>query len=511
MQTSPAAGTTPPAPLPPAGGGRRDEAHRTLRNAGVVMASRSLHLVAATLFAVFVPRLLGPPAFGRYAVLTSVSEWFAQLSGMGALSIVTRVVPQLMAGGQRAETDKLFTNLFVLRVGTAAVSAGAYAIIVLVWLDEPDLVSALLVAAGLPARILGNLCFGLFLGRNETVRWSLGDLLQRWLLLVFVLAGAAAGGLRGACTGYFLAGVVSLLVGMAGAREALRWPLLDLSARYLRPYLRIGMSFAVGQVLHVIALRSGAVIVRLATGSYVQVGYFGAALAIYQTGGHAMWQVALSFAPFFVGRFHAGERRAVAGWLERLLALLVIGAVVVNLAVLFVGADLVSWLLGEAYAPVAASLGPLAAGLVPFAFAAVGRLVALIVDRPGVAAIASALELAVVWIAGLALSASFGSPGAAAGMLIGICGWAAALFWPLRRELTVPVGRAAKALALGGALVPLALLRGAPAANVLLLLVSAALYLVLAVRFGIVSPRDIETLRQLTRRRAATVVTLDDD
>ena len=492
---------TPASPRP--NEGRRDEAHRTLRNAGMVMATRVLHVVAGTVFAVLVPRLLGPSSFGRYAVLTSVSEWFAQLSGMGVLSVVTRVVPELASRGARGEIDKLFTNLFVLRIGTAMVAAAAYSFIVLAWLGEPDAVAAVLIAAGLPARILGSLCFGLFLGRNETVKWSLGDLLQRWLVLGFVVGGAVVGGLRGACAGYFLAGAVTFLVGVFAARHALQWPLVELTSKYLRPYLRIGLTFAVAQVLHMIALRSGAVIVRVATGSYLQVGYFGAAVAMYQTGGQTMWQLALSFAPFFVGRFHAGERRAVAGWLERLLALLVLGAVVANLAVLFLAADLVPRLLGEAYAPVVASLTPLAAALVPFAFAAIGRLAALIVDRPRVAAVASAVELATAWTAGMALAAWLGAPGAAAGLLLGVCVWAAAMLWPLRTELPVSMRPALKALALGAAFVPAALLRGSLAVNALLFLASAIVYVLLAIRLRIVSPRDIETLRSLARRRAA--------
>ena len=510
--SSVAASTPPDAPRSPGPGG--SDAHRTLRNAGLVMASRVLHVAAATLFAILVPRVMGPPVFGRYALLTSVSQWFAQLSGTGIVSLITRMIPEFMASGDRAATEKLFTNLFVVRIGTAMAAAAMYSLIVLVWLDEPDVVAAALIAAALPARILGNLCFGLFLGLNQTVRWTAGELLQRWLMLALVLGGAVVGGLRGACAGFFLASLVVFLVGVASARHSLRWSCLDLSAKYLRPYLRLGTAFAAAQVLHTLSLRSGAVIVRLATGSYAQVGYVGAALAIYQTGGQAMWQLALSFTPFFVGRFHAGERHAVAGWLERMLALLVAGAVLVNFAVLFVGADVLPTLLGAAFAPVVASLAPMAVALVPFSFAAVGRIVALIVDRPRTAAVAAAIELVVAWTAGSALASWLGAPGAAAGMLVAVCAWAFAMSWPLRQELRYSIAPAMKAVALGAAFIPGALLRGSLPVNALLLAVSSGAYIALAVRLRIVSPRDVETLRQLMRRRSAATdraVALRDD
>ena len=42
---------------------------------------------------------MGPDLFGRYALLTSVSMWFAMLSGLGAVSLMTRTVPQFTAAG----------------------------------------------------------------------------------------------------------------------------------------------------------------------------------------------------------------------------------------------------------------------------------------------------------------------------------------------------------------------------------------------------------------------------
>ena len=503
MPTSPADTTQASPAASEARRTRREDEQRTLRNAGVVVASRVLHVAAATLFAIAVPRLLGPVRFGRYALLTSVSEWFGQLSGLGVFSLVTRVVPQLIASGRSVDTDRLFTNLFAWRLVTAMAVAAVYSIIVLAWLDEPDALAAALIAAALPGRILANVCFGLFLGRNQAVRWTAGDLLQRWLLLVLVVLGAVVGGLRGACAGYFLASLVVLLVGVVGTRRSLRWELLDPTMRYLRPYLRIGLSYAAAHATHMIALRSGTVVVRLATGSYLQVGYFGAAMAMYQMGGSTMWQLALSLTPFFVARFHAGDRAAVAGWLERLLVLFVLGAVLVNLAVLFVGADLLPRLLGADYAPIVATVTPLAAALVPFACAAIGRMAALIVDRPRVAAAAGAAELAAAWIAGVVLAARQGAPGAALGVLVATCVWAAIMLWPLRAVLPVSMKPALKALALGAAFTPVALLRGGPAVNAALLLASAGAYLALAVRLHIVSPRDLETLRHLARRRAS--------
>ena len=96
----------------------RGATHRTqCRLAG---RQRGLHLAAATLFALVVPRLMGPEVFGRYSLLTSVSMWFAMLSGLGAVSLMTRVVPQFTAAGDIAGLRTLVTSLLVLRAGTGA-------------------------------------------------------------------------------------------------------------------------------------------------------------------------------------------------------------------------------------------------------------------------------------------------------------------------------------------------------------------------------------------------------
>ena len=78
------------------------DAHRTVRNAGWLVGQRVVHVAAATLFAVAVPRLMGPDVFGQYSLLTSVSMWFAMLSGLGAVSLMSRIVPALTAAGDTA-------------------------------------------------------------------------------------------------------------------------------------------------------------------------------------------------------------------------------------------------------------------------------------------------------------------------------------------------------------------------------------------------------------------------
>lgn len=122
------------------------DAAQTLRNAGWLLAQRGLHVAGAALFAVLVPRLMGPETFGRYALLTSVSLWFALLSGLGAVSLMTRSIPQFRAANDEAGTAKLATNLLVVRAATGLAAGAAYFTFVAVVFGELDAIAALLVA-----------------------------------------------------------------------------------------------------------------------------------------------------------------------------------------------------------------------------------------------------------------------------------------------------------------------------------------------------------------------------
>ena len=137
------------------------EARQTARNAGWVIAQRVLHVAGAAVFALVIPRMMGPAVYGRYALLTSVSMWFALLSGLGAVSLMTRTVPQFLANRDAAGLAKLVTNLLVLRMANGFVSALTYLFLIVVVLGEPDLVAATFVAGGVLARTIGNQCFSL--------------------------------------------------------------------------------------------------------------------------------------------------------------------------------------------------------------------------------------------------------------------------------------------------------------------------------------------------------------
>jgi O-antigen/teichoic acid export membrane protein len=479
------------------------DAGRTLRNAGWLAAQRLLHVAGAALFAILVPRLLGPAVFGRYALLVSVSMWFSLLSSLGAVSMMTRSIPRFQAAGDQAGLRRLATSLMALRAITGTASAAGFFLVAMLLLGEPDRIAIALVAATVAARAVGNLGFALLLGLNEAARWGMGELSRRWLTLPLVPVGYLAAGLRGACAGLLTGELLVLALGLWWARPYLGRSLVDLSRRHLSPFLRAGGLFAAGNLLLALTQRTGEAMVRFSTGSYEEVGYFGAAYAIYQTVAHGYWQVVVSLAPHLIVELEHGRRDVVARWLERLMTYAVAAAVVLVAGAVLVGQDLVAVLLGPDYASVALNIVPLTATLLALAAGQVGRLLALTLDRPGMIIVAAGLELAAFWLVGFPLAARMGSLGACLATLPAAVLYAGYLTATLRPALPYSLAAAGRALLAAVVFVPLTALRGRWEVNTVLFATGTLAYVCVLGWARVVSRGDVADLRRALGRPAS--------
>ena len=176
-----------------------------------------------------------------------------------------------------------------------------------------------------------------------------------------------------------------------------------------------------------------------------------------------------------------------------------IGAALCTLAVVFVGSNLVPLVLGAAYAPVTRNLVPLTVALFMLCVGSVGRLVSLTVDRPGVAAVAAALEISSFWIVGLFATMKWDSFGAAMAALLGSTVYAAVISWSMCRELPYSLSTAAWTGALAVLFVPLVWLKGEWPTNALLFFVASTGYLLCLFRMRIVTFAEIAKAGQLLR------------
>lgn len=460
------------------------------------MAQRGLHVVAATLFAVVLPRLMGPDTFGRYALMTSISLWFAMFSGMSSAQLMGRFGPEFALQQGNENIQKFFGNLLVVRLGTGFSAAALYLLVTAVWFRELDAVTVAIVAGSVFFRTAAGLVFALFLGLNKAARWGMGDTLRRWLSLVLIVLGFYLGGLRGACLGLVVTELAVLGVGLRWAGPFLSWSKLRLDASYIAPYLRFSLYFFAANLLLAASQRSGELLVRVMSGNYVEVGLFGVAFRIYLTVTQIIWNFSMAFAPLLTMMLVQGKEEEIKKWIERLLKCATVGGVFLIYGVLLIGDNLLPLALGTAYEQVARILLPLTVSVLAFAVTGAARMLALAYDRPRVAVTASAVQLAALWVLGWPLVGWSGSWGASVAMLGASVLCAAFFTWRMRQVLRYPIRNWGLAILIGGLFLPLALMRSSPLVNVALYIAFVIGYSAALLSLRVVTPGELSAMRR---------------
>jgi O-antigen/teichoic acid export membrane protein len=481
------------------------ESQIAVRNAGLLIAQRGSHILTGLLFAIVVPRLMGPDIYGRYGLITSITIWFALLSGMSFSQTMIRFVPQFTAQGDKDGLQKFFANLMLLRLANGALAVTAYLLLTTFLFPELDLVALVIAASTIYFRTWAKLLFALFLGLNQAARWGMGETLSRWVSLVLTIPGVYFGGLRGACLALLLTELTVLLVGLSWARPYLCWSKLRLDREYLAPYLRFSLSFYGSNILLSISQNSGEMVVRVASDDYMQVGYFGLAYRIYFIAATTIWQLTMAFGPLLTTLLTQDKPEEIRWWVERMIKWIAVGGVVAVMSVILLGEDIVPLVLGADYRPVAANLIPLTLALLTYGLGSVARLLALTYNRPGVALKAATIHLASFIGLGTLLVARRGSLAGCLAVLIASSLYAGYFTWRMRGEVTYSLWKWALPILLGGLFLPLTLLRSSWPVNLALFAVFVAGYISLLLLLKIVTPGEVERMRRALRPSALSL------
>ncbi len=453
-----------------------EEARITVRNAGFLLAQRGFHVVAGFLFAVLVPRMMGPSDYGRYALVTSLYLWFVWGSDLGSSQVMGRYVPHFMLQREREKLQKFFSNLMAVTLLSGALCTCFYLLSTFLWLTDLDRILLITVSVTLFFRAAGHPFFTLFLGLNQAARWGMGEILRHWFILVFVIIGFYLASLRGAFLGLCLTELFVLSIGVWWGKPYLSWTEFRPDVRYLAPYLRFGSIFLMFNLLSAAFQSSGEVLVRLFYPDYGQVAYFGLANNVYLTLGLAIPQITIAFAPLMIALQTQGKTESLRQWIERLINGLTVGGMFVIFGVLLLGKDLVPLVLGAAYQPVAVNLLPFSLTIWTQALSSVAILLTLVYNTPKTAVMSALIRLAALWIFGPFLIAKWGSLGGCVAVLLASAIYAGCLTWHMKGVTSYSLRKWASIVALGFIFLPLVWLQSSWRINLLLYAVFAVGY-----------------------------------
>jgi stage V sporulation protein B len=407
---------TVPASIPP--GAQSDELTPVshLDEAGAqtraVLALKGVEYAGLALFTVLVPRLMGPERYGAFAAVLGAVGLLTMFAGIGAQATFGRFVPEFVGVGRLDRVRQLFSQVFLARVVTAAVLAGALVVGLPHLLSESDGTVALAAGATVLAGAASLACYQLFYGLNQLARWLVRDALVRPVLVALLVVGGGVAFLDRAAFALLGAEVLFLALGLVWARPYFSREPWEGGRADLVTHLRFGLYFFGANLLLMAVWRGGEVTVLILSDARAEIGYFNIANAVAMAFGALIGQLASMLVPRIASLHVTGEGRRAEAWLGHSLKYLTIGTFVFVLAIDGVGETAVRLILGEAYLPVVVNLKVLALGLLPVALVRTAVNQAVVHKRPGWAVAVGGGGLAGFVVLAVTLVPRWGSLGA---------------------------------------------------------------------------------------------------
>lgn len=439
-------------------------ARHSVRQAGGLALQRLL-LIASSIAAVsLIPRVMGPQVYGQFSLIHSISLWFALLNGMGAVSMMTRFVPEFLERQDFAGLRRLAGGMLTLRVASGFVSGLVYFALTSLWLRDLDPVPIALVAVSIILRTAANLPFTLLLGLNQASRWGAAELVRYSLHAPLVFAGYKLAGLRGGCASLTLVELAVLALGLWWTRGYIPWSSLRVDRQFLRPFVRFSAGFLVSNLLIVLFDRGGGPLLHLLSGDYKAAGYFTLATNAYLITAGTAWRLLSAFGPLLSTFRSRGATGELARWVEGILKTLAVGAVLGLALVYTCGAPMFRWIVGPGYESVEPLLPTLALAGVAFGPGAVARLLAVCYGESRVTIQAATLQVVVFVTCSLSLIPRLGTHGAILALVLAVLFFAAFSTWKMQQHLAYSLRQWGQVVLLGAFYSPLCWAWEGPAA-----------------------------------------------
>jgi O-antigen/teichoic acid export membrane protein len=477
------------------------EARKMSRNLSLITLGKVFQLVGGALWALLIPRWMGPEQYGRFALAMSLSLLLWWAGDLGGLEVFGRHIPPLEADNPKA-ARKLFGQSFLLRIGIAL------ALIPLMLLIAPLIAPwlagwpAFLIALSAGLHIISWSSFHLLYARKEMGKWAM-ELSARLLTQLPLVLLAGRWGLTSQMAAYAANEVIYLALALWWTRAWFDKRALKPDLHFLKPYLRMGFGFWATNVGLILLFRTGTVLVQVLTGDSAQVSFYDLALTVFFLIFTIIDQLIRSFLPT-VTEFHEGGQQARVGrWLQVLTQWGAALAMIAVVAVHYTADWILPFILGGDYSESAMVLRVMLFSLPALVLVGVGTVAAAVHQSPRVKLIAILAGAMLFWGSAFFITARYGAVGTAWGLTAGLNAYALLLFAQVRHTLGFPWRKLAGLFLLA---LPFLWARNLlPASFIMALLASllaAALYLGMALASRLLSPDFIQMALQLLPGRS---------
>ncbi len=386
----------------------------------VVIIWKLTEYVGLSLFLVIVPRMMGPDMYGGFATFLSLIALLAMASGLGALPMFGRFVPEYQVQGENLKTKVLFMQFFVVRVlVTTLLAVGVLSLLPRLL---PD-ITQFTVALGVGALLLGASAMALYqflYGLKALGKWISYDALFRIILLVGLLMLDGMVSLERAALAVFLTQLCLFLLGLFWTKAFFTFNKALLNLAFLFEHLRFGLLCFLPILLLLAVWRAGEIVVLLFSGQTKEVAFFSVANLVAMTVVGQIGQVATMIVPSLTTLHVSGDKERVDLWLGYSLKYLTIVCFGFLFAVHLLGEWCVTLLWGEEYLPVVSNLKVFALGILAFPLVRTGLSLAILQKQPAKVLPVTAGALVTFLVAAAVLVPPTGSYGASVAVALAL-------------------------------------------------------------------------------------------
>lgn len=472
------------------------EARKMGRNLSLISLNKVVQLFGGVLWAVIIPRWLGPEAYGQFALAMSISLLLWWAGDFGGLEVFGRFMPGLKEK-KPEDAQQLFSQTFILRLIVALLLIPFMLVVgplIADWLRGwPSFLIAL--AAGI--HIISWTSYHTLYAQNEMGKWSVETSWRLMTQLPLVLL-VGAYGLTAQMGAYAFNEIIFLALAVFWTLAWFKRGAFKPHLGFLRPYMRMGLGFWATNVGIILLMRTGTVLVQLYTGDPVQVSYYDLAFVVFFLIFTVIDQLTRAFLPTVSEFKEGGQQDRMGRWLQVVTSWGVALALLAVVGVQYTADWIMPFILGSDYGDSAAVLRVMLLALPALVLVGVGTVATAVRESARAKLIAIAIGTVVFWAASPILTPRYGAVGTAGALTLGLTVYALALFAQVRRDLQLHWAALAAIFLLS---LPLLALTPLATSNILLAFalfaVVALLYLGLCLALKLLSPEPLHLLKNI--------------
>ncbi len=301
---------------------------------------------------IIIPRVMGVETYGLFASVMAVVIMLQSASVCGLDLIEIRHLAPAWQAGERPQSDVLASSVWTTRLALSVMAA----VVAGVWLAlsrslELGLAMCLVVALYAVLRYAGEATRGLFLALGQATKLTTLELTRAVASLPFIVGSFLLFGQLGA---FGSLAVVSAAVLALGYRWMVR--LLDLRPglfrwSVLRPHLGYSLAAIPGTLAGVVQAQFSIYLVA-ASVARSEAGYLAVAVQFYLLCQGLFVTALMSLMPILAELERHGQIQRLRMWGSLMMRSSAASSCLAALGWAFVGRQVVSWLLTDAYAPV---------------------------------------------------------------------------------------------------------------------------------------------------------------